>query len=69
MSTMWNGILSVVHAGTVVLDPEGKRAAITIDDQNVAVVGRMLYCTASTEAKIVARIEAINKARSEVVEW
>jgi hypothetical protein len=66
MSTMWNGmVLHVVEAGTRVSDPSGKKPDIIVDDQTVAVKYRALYCTAPTEAKIIAKIEQLQKAAAE----
>ncbi|MCA0032728.1 hypothetical protein [Mesorhizobium sp. B263B2A] len=61
IGTMWNGkVLHVVETGTLVKDPSGRKPAISIDEQTVAIVGGSLYCTASTEAKIIAKIDAMN---------
>jgi hypothetical protein len=52
----------VVPAGTVINDPKRRADPITVDDRTTACVGRKLYCTASTKAKLIAKIEAMRDA-------
>jgi hypothetical protein len=61
MSTMWNGMFVYpVESGTVINDPDGKRDPITVTDETSAVIGgRKLYCTKSTEDKLIARIKTM----------
>ncbi|MER9937439.1 hypothetical protein [Mesorhizobium sp. M0088] len=67
MSTMWDGrVLHVVEPGTRISDPKGRKPDIVVDDNTVAVMYRSLYCTASTEAKIIAKIEAMPRGGIEV---
>lgn len=67
MGTIWNGMfVRVVDAGTVVF-PEwpSSKPALEVTETSVVRRGTDLYCTASTEAKIIARIEEARKRRGE----
>lgn len=61
----FNGMfVYVVESGTRISDPAGKEADIVVTDETAARVGRKLYCTKVTEAKLVARIEQLQASRS-----
>lgn len=61
----FNGMfVYVVESGTRISDPTGKGADVTVTDETVARVGRKLYCTKVTEAKLVARIEQLQASRA-----
>lgn len=57
-TTVWNGLfVQTVETGTIVQDPNCRKAAIRVDDNTVAIVGDRLFCTQATEQKLIARIE------------